>query len=46
VFKAEPDVVRALVDAGADPDAGTPSARDAAVVFGRKEYLGMFPAQA
>ena len=26
VFKKEPEVVRALLDAGADPDAGTPSA--------------------
>jgi len=35
VFKAEPDVVRVLLDAGADPDAGKPTARETAVVFGQ-----------
>jgi len=40
VFKGEPDVVRALLDAGADPDAGSPSARETAVLFGRPEILG------
>ncbi|MFD7021917.1 ankyrin repeat domain-containing protein [Promicromonospora sukumoe] len=36
VFKNEPDVVRVLVEHGADPDAGTPSARATAQMFGRE----------
>jgi hypothetical protein len=39
VFKGYPDVVRALVDAGADPDAGSPTARDAARMFAREDIL-------
>lgn len=39
VFKGEVDVVRALVDGGADPRAGTPSAVDAARMFGRADLL-------
>jgi ankyrin repeat protein len=39
VFKDEPDVVRVLLDAGADPDAGTPSARATAAMFGKLELL-------
>lgn len=35
VFKDEPDVVRVLLAAGADPDAGSPSARATAEMFGR-----------
>lgn len=35
VFKDAGDVVRALLDHGADPDAGTPSARATAEMFGR-----------
>ncbi|GGM25595.1 ankyrin repeat domain-containing protein [Promicromonospora citrea] len=35
VFKDSTDVVRALLDHGADPDAGTPSARATAQMFGR-----------
>ncbi|SHW55330.1 Putative ankyrin-like protein [Mycobacteroides abscessus subsp. abscessus] len=35
VFKGFDDVVEALVDAGADPDAGRPSARDSASFFAR-----------
>ena len=42
VFKGEDEVVRLLVEAGADPTAGKPSAIDAAVVFGRTEYLELF----
>ena len=38
VFKGHDDVVRALVSAGGNPDAGTPTARDAAVMFGREDY--------
>ncbi|MFT4044740.1 MAG: ankyrin repeat domain-containing protein [Gordonia sp. (in: high G+C Gram-positive bacteria)] len=39
VFKGYDDVVAALVAAGADPYAGTPSAHDAAAMFGRGDYL-------
>ncbi|WP_122261813.1 ankyrin repeat domain-containing protein [Ornithinimicrobium cerasi] len=39
VFKAEPDVVAALLGLGADPDAGTPTARDTAQLFGRPDLL-------
>ena len=35
VFKGSDDVVAAQLAAGADPDAGTPSARDTAQMFGR-----------
>lgn len=41
VFKDEPDVVRALVEAGADPDAGSPTARETARMFGKE---GLLPA--
>lgn len=34
VFKQADDVVTALLEAGADPDAGTPSARATAQLFG------------
>lgn len=40
VFKDEPGVVRALLEAGADPDAGSPSARETAALFGRPELFG------
>ena len=36
VFKGADDVIRALVDHGADLDAGTPSARATAQMFGRE----------
>ena len=39
VFKAEPDVVQALLAAGADPDAGSPTARETAVVFGQPDLF-------
>jgi ankyrin repeat protein len=42
VFKDEREVVAALVEAGADPAAGTPSAIDAARLFGRDELLALF----
>jgi ankyrin repeat protein len=42
VFKGETEVVRALLDGGADPAAGTPSAIDAARVFGRPDLLALF----
>lgn len=34
VFKRSTDVISALIDRGADPDAGTPSARATAEMFG------------
>jgi ankyrin repeat protein len=40
VFKDEQDVVRTLLEAGADPDAGTPSARATAAMFGRPDLFG------
>lgn len=39
VFKGYTDVVRILVDAGADPRAGQPSAVQAAHMFGRKDMM-------
>lgn len=39
VFKGEQDVIDALVEAGADPDAGMPSARETAQMFGRPELF-------
>lgn len=39
VFKNEPDIARALLDAGADPDAGTPSAAETARMFGKEDML-------
>ncbi|RLU82302.1 hypothetical protein CTZ27_30625 [Streptomyces griseocarneus] len=42
VFKGEDEVVRALLEHGADPAAGTPSAVEAAQVFGRQDLLELF----
>jgi uncharacterized protein len=39
LFKGEDAVVTRLLAAGADLDAGTPSARDAAKMFGREQLL-------
>jgi ankyrin repeat protein len=39
VFKGEDGVVAALLDAGADPEAGTPNARETAEMFGRRDLL-------
>lgn len=39
VFKGEDTVVWLLMDAGADLDVGSPSAREAAVMFGRGELI-------
>ncbi|MGA8211647.1 MAG: ankyrin repeat domain-containing protein [Nocardioidaceae bacterium] len=39
VFKDDGDVVTALLLAGADPDAGTPSARATAEMFGRADLV-------
>ncbi|WP_298254776.1 ankyrin repeat domain-containing protein [uncultured Arthrobacter sp.] len=42
VFKGYTDVVELLAAAGADPDAGTPSARATAEMFGRTEMVELF----
>lgn len=42
VFKAEPEVVAALLAHGADPDSGQPSARDTAQMFGQTDLLERF----
>lgn len=42
VFKGEEAVVRALTAAGADPRRGHPTAADAAVMFGRDDYLQLW----
>lgn len=41
VFKGEDAVVRALLAGGADPLAGTPSALDAARLFGREDLAAL-----
>ncbi|QMU68812.1 ankyrin repeat domain-containing protein [Streptacidiphilus sp. P02-A3a] len=45
VFKGEPEVIDALLDGGADPYAGSPSAADAAQIFGRTELVARFGAR-
>ena len=40
VFKQADDVIAALREAGADPDAGTPTARATAAMFGRPDLFG------
>lgn len=45
VFKGEDAVVRALLDGGANPEAGTPSAVDTARMFGKTELLDLFGAR-
>lgn len=40
VFKAEREVVEALLEVGADPDAGTPTARETARMFGQEGLFG------
>ncbi|WP_433462436.1 ATP-binding protein [Spirillospora sp. CA-128828] len=42
VFRKETGVVLALLDAGADPRAGSPSAADTARMFGHTEFLAWF----
>lgn len=44
VFKSEDAVVKTLLAAGANPDAGTPSARDTAKMFGQQQYESWFGA--
>lgn len=41
IFKGEDDVVRALIRAGADLDAGSPTGRATAQMFGRADLLGL-----
>lgn len=48
IFKGEKEVVEALLDNGADPDIGEPSAKEAVKIFRQEEVwgerLGMRPA--
>ena len=46
VFKAHDEIVRLLMEGGADPRMGTPSAIQAAHVFGRKEVFGVLGTKA
>lgn len=41
VFKNEPEVVKALLGGGADPELGQPSALDTARMFGNDEMLAL-----
>lgn len=43
-FKGEEEVVRVLLAGGADPRAGSPSAVEAARMFGRRDLLALFGA--
>jgi ankyrin repeat protein len=45
VFKGEDAVIRVLLAGGADPAAGTPSAMDAARMFGKTDLLELFGGQ-
>ena len=42
IFKKEDAVIDALLEAGANPQAGTPNAVDTATMFGREDLLGRF----
>ncbi|MFE3291777.1 ankyrin repeat domain-containing protein [Rhodococcus sp. NPDC059234] len=42
IFKGEEAVVRILAAAGADPNAGHPTAVDSAKMFGREDYLELW----
>lgn len=44
VFKNELDVVRILVEGGADPEWGNPSAVQTAGMFKKEELVGLFEA--
>ena len=46
IFKNEEEVVRVLVNNGADPRLGTPSAIDTAKVFKKTEWLDLLGATA
>jgi uncharacterized protein len=43
VFKGEDEVVAALLAAGADPESGTPTARETAMMFGRPDLFESTP---
>ena len=45
VFKREDEVVRVLLEAGADPRVGEPNAIASARIFGRADLLVVFGAQ-
>jgi ankyrin repeat protein len=45
VFKNEKDVIELLLEAGADPDIGQPSALEATKVFKQEEYEKKFNEQ-
>lgn len=45
VFKASPDVIRALISAGADPDLGSPTARESAAFFEQHELAELLDGQ-
>lgn len=45
IFKGEDDVARLLIAAGADVDGGSPTARQAAEMFGRSHLLAERPAE-
>lgn len=45
VFKDDLASARALIAAGADPDAGTPSARETAVYFEKPQFTALFEEQ-
>lgn len=45
IFKHEEDVVRALVELGADPKAGEPSAVESARIFGQTQWLELLGAK-
>jgi uncharacterized protein len=42
VFKSEVEVIEALLAGGAEPDAGVPSARATAAMFGRADLVELF----
>jgi ankyrin repeat protein len=42
IFKGEDEVIEALLIAGADPTAGTPSAVDTARMFGQEALVARF----
>lgn len=45
VFKHEKECIEALLDGGADPELGEPSAIEACRVFKQEEFEGMFQEQ-